>query len=608
MATSPLTMLSNMPAPPTGDSADTQSAYNEYATAINKVVDALEKRKGINYFNLAGALFDPGRTGNIGEAIGRGATSIGKDIERDEEMEPNLAMMRANLAQGKYQMAQKQQGLNTLNSLFPNEEAQSVVQGPNATTPVGGRGIAGPTTPGAIQQPMTGAAPANRTSVPAVSTGWLPDRKTVNMLLAGSGGEPGPVLKSIAEARIKQQLELAKPTDAQRDLQLLSNPDIDENVKTGIYQKYLGTDVQRDLMILNKADTDPMSKLVIAQKYLGDSVKPFMRQTAKGDVQTDPITEVQKLLTQMSGATNKPPAASGSSTSGSTVPTTPPRPAGPTSNITPATGPSTAVYGETVTTPDGFKIPVPPAPKAAPTPAGFAANSKQALEARAEDVKQNTDYMYRKDGPLDKARVRAEAANNNLAQYSNIIDSVKNIQGGILAVPLQTWDRVIDTFGFSTPDTYKRMISTGMVDKAAKQVVANDLKAAFGGNPTEGERKYYEQGLVNISDPKELILFTAMVKRAAAAKDIARFEYLSDHKHFGLDAEKTFDSWARKQPLAAFEPGLKNLEAKMIPGRGTPEPRTTPSTSNVRYIGNRAIVPNTGNTGWIYQDSGKPVE
>ena len=605
MAIPPLTAFSSMPAPPAADSGDTQQqgAYNQYMSAIDKVVQALEKRKGINYFNLAGQLLDPGRTGSAGEAIGRGAASIGRDMEQDEAMEPNLAMLRANLAQGKYQMAQKQQSLNTLNDLFPNEATQPVAQG-STTTPK----MAGTATPGAIQQPMTGAAPANRTSVPAVSTGWLPDRKTVNMMLAGSGGEPGPVLRSIAEARIKQQLELAKPTDAQRDLQLLSDPNIDENVRLGIYQKYLGTDVQRDLMVLNKPETDPMSKLVIAQKYIGDSVKPFMRQTAKGDVQTDPITEVRKLLEQMSGATNKPPAASGSSTSGSTVPTTAPRPAGPTPNITPATGPSTAVYGETVTTPDGFKIPVPPAPKAAPTPAGFAANSKQALEARADDVKQNTEYMYRKDGPLDKARVRAEAANNNLGQYSNIIDSVKNMKGGILAVPLQTWDRVIDTFGFSTPDTYKRMISTGMVDKSAKQVVANELKATFGGNPTEGERKYYEQGLFNISDPKELILFTAMIKRAAAAKDIARFEYLSDHKHFGLDAEKTFDAWARKQPLAAFEPGLKNLEAKMIPGRGTPESRTASPTSNVRYIGNRAIVPNDENTGWIYQDSGKPVE
>jgi hypothetical protein len=606
MAISPLTALSNMPAPPAGGDADPQTAYNEYAAAINKVVEALEKRKGINYFNLAGQLFDPGRTGNIGEAIGRGATSVGKDIAEEEAMEPNIAMMRANLAQGKYQMAQKQQGLNTLSSLYPDEETQQVVQGPAATTPGGGRGVVGPATPGAIQPSLTGAAPATRSSVPAVSTGWLPDRKTVNMMLAGSGGEPGPVLKSIAEARIKQQLELAKPTDAQRDLALLSDPNTDPMVKTGIYQKYLGTDVQRDLMILNKPDTDPMSKLIIAQKYLGDSVKPFTRQTAQGSVQTDPITEVKKLLESMSGATTKPPATSGSSTSTSSVPTTAPRPAGPRATTTPETEPITAVYGETITTPDGFKIPVPPAPKAARTPAGFAPSSKEALEARSEDVKQNTDYMYRKDGPLDKARVRAEAANNNLAQYSNIIDSVKNIKGGILAVPLQTWDRVIDTFGFSTPDTYKRMISTGMVDKAAKQVVANDLKAAFGGNPTEGERKYYEQGLINITDPKELILFTAMVKRAAAAKDIARFEYLSDNKHFGLDAEKTFDAWARKQPLAAFEPGLKNLEAKMIPNRGTPEPK--PAQSNVRYIGNRAIVPNAANTGWVYQDSGKPVE
>lgn len=609
MATSPLTAFSSMPAPPAADSGDTQQqgAYNQYMSAIDKVVQALEKRKGINYFNLAGQLLDPGRTGSAGEAIGRGAASIGRDMEQDEAAEPNLAMLRANLAQGKYQMAQKQQGLNTLNDLFPSETAQpsqSVAQGPAAATSE----VAGPATAGATTQNMTGAAPANRTSVPAVSTGWMPDRRTVGMLLAGSNGEPGPVLKAIAEARIKQQLELAKPTDAQRDLSLLSDPNVDENVKTGIYQKYLGTDIQRDLMVLNKPNTDPMSKLLIAQKYLGDSIKPFAKQTPQGTVQTDPITEVTKLLKSMSASINNPSAASSSSTSNATVPATAPNPVAPRITTTPPTTLSAPVYGETLTTLDGFKIPVPPAPKAAPAPSGFAASSKEALEARAEVVKQNTEYMYRKDGLLDKARVKAEAANNNLGQYSNIIDSVKNMKGGILAVPLQTWDRVIDTFGFSTPDTYKRMISTGMVDKSAKQVVANELKATFGGNPTEGERKYYEQGLFNISDPKELILFTAMIKRASAARDIARFEYLSDHKHFGIDAEKTFDAWARKQPLSAFEPGLKNLEAKLIPGRGAPESRTASPTSNVRYIGNRAIVPNDENTGWMYQDSGKPVE
>jgi hypothetical protein len=28
----------------------------------------------------------------------------------------------------------------------------------------------------------------------------------------------------------------------------------------------------------------------------------------------------------------------------------------------------------------------------------------------------------------------------------------------------------------------------------------------------------------------------------------------------------------------------------------------------VRYIGNRAIVPNPSNTGWVYKDNGKPVQ
>jgi hypothetical protein len=220
--------------------------------------------------------------------------------------------------------------------------------------------------------------------------------------------------------------------------------------------------------------------------------------------------------------------------------------------------------------------------------------------------------MYRKEGPLDRARVKYESANNNLQNYTNVIDSVKNMKGGITAVPLQTWDKVIDAFGFSNPDQYRRMLSTSVVDKAAKEIVANELRAAFGGNPTEGERKYLNDALISISDPKELLLFTALTKKAVAMRDISRFEYLSNHVPYGIKAETTFDTWARKQPLSLFEPTLKVVENKIFQNRGNPAAAApaaaAPAERPPVYLGGREIVPNANNTGWVYKDNGKPAQ
>jgi hypothetical protein len=222
--------------------------------------------------------------------------------------------------------------------------------------------------------------------------------------------------------------------------------------------------------------------------------------------------------------------------------------------------------------------------------------------------------MYRKEGPLDRARIKFESANNNLQNYTNVIDYVKNMKGGVAAVPLQTWDKVIDAFGFSSPEQYRRMLSTATVDKAAKEVVANELRAAFGGNPTEGERKYLNDALISISDPKDLILFTALTKKAIAMRDISRFEYLSNHIPYGIKAETTFDSWARKQPLSLFEPTLKVVEQRVFPNRGNPAApaeSAAPAAPAARppvYLRGREIIPNAQNNGWVYKDDGKPAQ
>jgi hypothetical protein len=80
------------------------SAKQEYFEALNKTLKALETRAEapVNLFNVAGQFFNPGRTGQFGEAVGNVATSVGRDIEKAQEMAVPIAQMRAQIAGQKY--------------------------------------------------------------------------------------------------------------------------------------------------------------------------------------------------------------------------------------------------------------------------------------------------------------------------------------------------------------------------------------------------------------------------------------------------------------------------------------------------------------------------
>jgi hypothetical protein len=566
-AMNPLSML---PTPVEGN----PSASQEYTDALSKIVQALEARASgePNLFNVAAQFFNPGRSGSFGESLGNVAASIGKDVERAQEYQIPVAQMKAQLAQQKYAMAQNQQALESLNQLYGGQLVPSPQSA--AAAPAGVQAAAG--APAGAQ--AAAGAPALVSRVPGTAVGadggWLPDSRTVGMMLTANNGDARPVLQEIAKARMK----LSEPTDVMKDLAALQDPSVSQIVKMGI-----------------------------ATKYFESAVKPFDVRSASGTLQSNALDQIKKLLPQIltpQAAQASTPAAPSPRPAAAAAPS--PRPAAAAATQPrPAAGTPTDV--KMFTTSDGFQVPMPSRPPAVTTPAGFAPGSSEALEAMKKEAEQSREYMYRKDGPLDKARIAYDAANKNLQNYTNIINSVQNMQGGITAVPLQTWDKLVDAFGFSTPDQYKRMISTGIVDKATKEIVANDLKAAFGGNPTEGERKYLNEALINISDPKELILFAALTRKAIAAKDIARFEYLSQNIGAGLNAEKTFDAWYRRQNLSLFEPELKKMEPRIFGKRPEGAAPAAPTERRPVYIGSREIVPDAENKRWIFKDNGQPV-
>jgi hypothetical protein len=113
-------------------------AQKEYFDALNKALTSLENRSGVNMFNVAGALFNPGRTGQAFEAIGNAATSAGRDIERDEARAPAIAQMKAQLAGQKYEVGKQSKALGILAQAFPGTGASGpmeALQGGNLFDP-----------------------------------------------------------------------------------------------------------------------------------------------------------------------------------------------------------------------------------------------------------------------------------------------------------------------------------------------------------------------------------------------------------------------------------------------------------------------------------------
>jgi len=55
--------------------------------ALNELVSSLNQRQNPNWFSVAGALLNPGRTGSAGEALGSAATEVGR--QQEQQQQPN---------------------------------------------------------------------------------------------------------------------------------------------------------------------------------------------------------------------------------------------------------------------------------------------------------------------------------------------------------------------------------------------------------------------------------------------------------------------------------------------------------------------------------------
>ena len=120
-----------LPTTPAGIGTDPE-AQQEYVDALTKVADSLQNRGGTNWFNVAQGFLAPTKTGSFAESAGNAAGAIGKDIEREKELAPSLAMMRAQIAGQRYTMQNDAKALTLMAQTLgvsPNEVPNALSSG-----------------------------------------------------------------------------------------------------------------------------------------------------------------------------------------------------------------------------------------------------------------------------------------------------------------------------------------------------------------------------------------------------------------------------------------------------------------------------------------------
>jgi len=115
----------------TSSSFGNDEAAQNYYDTTNALMQALEKRNGTNWFSIAGALAQPTKTGSAFEAMGAGASELGKQQQAQEALEPSLIQIRAGLAAQKYNLQNKASAYNMMAEALgvgSGKEAKNVLE------------------------------------------------------------------------------------------------------------------------------------------------------------------------------------------------------------------------------------------------------------------------------------------------------------------------------------------------------------------------------------------------------------------------------------------------------------------------------------------------
>ena len=121
------------PPAPTMLGAD-DKAKTEYFDALQKTLTALEARanQGTNWWQIAAAALNPGKTGTFGEAVGNIAGAMGAQQDRQLEMQVPIAQARAQISGQKYEVENQSKAIKMLSTAIgmpPEQVSQQLANG-----------------------------------------------------------------------------------------------------------------------------------------------------------------------------------------------------------------------------------------------------------------------------------------------------------------------------------------------------------------------------------------------------------------------------------------------------------------------------------------------
>jgi len=109
-------------------------AKTEYFDALQKTLTALEARanQGTNWWQIAAAALNPGRTGTFGEAVGNIAGAMGAQQDKQLEMQIPIAQARAQISGQKYEVENQSKAIKMLSAAIgmpPEQVSQQLANG-----------------------------------------------------------------------------------------------------------------------------------------------------------------------------------------------------------------------------------------------------------------------------------------------------------------------------------------------------------------------------------------------------------------------------------------------------------------------------------------------
>ena len=620
-AKSPLSAASTF-IPIGGETAEELAAFERYRDAQKTLADSYERRNQLfdpTLLAMAQGFLSPTKSGRFGETIANTAERVGAVQSEEEKRARETAAMRFQLAAseaGQYgEMRKARMGANLLSSGQPMSEEDF-----RRYAQVAGFEAAAKMFEIRKKIEDTKKQDAFRAIIPelvAPKDGKTPTLQDMLAIAAGKGIDPQLVLEffekvmpkpiNVGEGNVLVQPGLGGGTpvpqfevpprpitvgEGQTVLQLptrgmppagapaapqgvpQSAPAMPQNVPQGVApvapQGVPGgatpiytaprkpLEIERKVALLQDPASPPELKLALALELYKDGVDVKRVLTQGGEITVSTLELLNRQLPQiMKGPPSAPSAA---------APTRPAVPqtaqqAAPQAGARPSEAPPRAAPKEERTFgPGKFAIPGPGRIEEAPT--GFSPGTKEDLEARQQQTRSDTERFNK---VYESAAERGQAATRTIPVLETALRAVQSadFRGGILARPEQLANQIKSSLGLADNVDVSRMLKTGVVDQALREQVLQNLRASFGGNPTEGERAFL-MSVNSISDPRELLTYTLMGKMAAAQKDATKFDYLRTYGKYGTAADASFDRWSAGKGPEAYYPPLAKAREQLL--------------------------------------------